>query len=131
MISLNTTRVDVDTFDLYLIIPDVKGGDMVAAHYVLNQLGVETNNTWNGSYTEGNPIWGSARRDAKKVVLSQTRTGKGIVPDVTGMGARDAVYLLESFGVKAKVRGRGKVKAQSIYAGTAVKQGMVCDLLLE
>jgi len=114
-----------------VIIPDVKGGDMVAAHYVLNQLGVETNNTWNGSYTEGNPIWGSARRDAKKVVLSQTRTGKDIVPDVTGMGARDAVYLLESFGVKAKVRGRGKVKAQSIYAGTAVKQGMVCDLLLE
>ena len=114
-----------------VIIPDVKGGDMVAAHYVLNQLGVKTNNTWNGSYTEGNPIWGRATNNRNNVVLSQSKTGKGLVPDVTGMGARDAVFLLENIGVKAKVRGRGKVKSQSIYAGTAVRQGMVCELVLD
>jgi cell division protein FtsI (penicillin-binding protein 3) len=114
-----------------VVIPDVKGGDMVAAHYVLNQLGVKTDNTWNGSYTEGNPIWGRAHREAKSVVLSQTKSNKGIVPDVTGMGASDAVYLLESIGVKTKIRGRGKVKSQSIFAGTAVRQGMVCDLVLD
>lgn len=114
-----------------VIIPDVKGGDMVAAHYVLNQLGVETNNTWNGSYTEGNPIWGKATRETNKVVLSQAKGSKNIVPDVIGMGARDAVYLLESIGVKTKLRGRGKVRSQSVYAGTAVKQGMVCELVLE
>ena len=114
-----------------VIIPDVKGGDMVAAHYVLNQLGVKTNNTWNGSYTEGNPIWGRATNNRSNVVLSQSKTGKGLVPDVIGMGARDAVFLLENIGVKAKVRGRGKVKSQSIYAGTAVRQGMVCELVLD
>ena len=114
-----------------VIIPDVKGGDMVAAHYVLNQLGVKTNNTWNGSYTEGNPIWGRATNNRNNVVLSQSKTGNGLVPDVTGMGARDAVFLLENIGVKAKVRGRGKVKSQSIYAGTAVRQGMVCELVLD
>ena len=59
------------------------------------------------------------------------KTQKNIVPNVIGMGARDAVFLLESRGVKAKLRGRGKVKSQSIYSGTAVKQGMVCDLILE
>ncbi len=114
-----------------VIIPDVKGGDMVAAHYVLNQLGVKTNNTWNGSYAEGSPIWGKATRDHSKVVLSQAKTNRNTVPDVTGMGARDAVYLLESIGVKTKLRGRGKVKSQSIYAGTAFKQGMVCELILD
>ena len=114
-----------------VIIPDVKGGDMVAAHYVLNQLDVKTDNNWGGTYTEGNPIWGRAIRENKKVVLTQRSTNKDIVPDVTGMGARDAVYLLESIGVKAKVRGRGKVKSQSIYAGTAARQGMVCDLVLD
>ena len=114
-----------------VIIPDVKGGDMVAAHYVLNQLGVKTNNTWNGSYTEGNPIWGRATNNRNNVVLSQSKTEKGLVPDVIGMGARDAVFLLENIGVKAKVRGRGKVKSQSIYAGTAVRQGMVCELVLD
>jgi cell division protein FtsI (penicillin-binding protein 3) len=92
---------------------------------------VKTNNTWNGSYTERNPIWGKARRETKSVMLTQSKTGKGLVPDVTGMGARDAVFLLENIGVKAKVRGRGKVKSQSIFAGPAAKQGMVCELVLE
>ena len=114
-----------------VIIPDVKGGDMVAAHYVLNQLDVKTNNNWGGSYTEGNPIWGKAQKESKRVILSQMKTNKTIVPDVTGMGARDAVYLLESIGVKTKLRGRGKVRSQSIYAGTAVRQGMVCELIME
>ena len=114
-----------------VIIPDVKGGDMVAAHYVLNKLDVKTNNNWGGSYTEGNPVWGRAQKEPKGVVLSQMKTNKSIVPDVIGMGARDAVYLLENIGVKTKLRGRGKVKSQSIYAGTAVRQGMVCELVLD
>jgi cell division protein FtsI (penicillin-binding protein 3) len=47
------------------------------------------------------------------------------------MGARDAVFQLEKRGVRAIVKGRGKVKSQSIYSGTAVKQGMACELHLE
>ena len=47
------------------------------------------------------------------------------------MGARDAVYLLESRGVRTRIHGRGKVKSQSIYAGTAIKEGMRCELYLE
>ena len=58
-------------------------------------------------------------------------SSKHVVPDVTGMGAKDAVYLLESRRVKTRIKGRGKVKSQSIHAGTAVKQGMVCELILD
>jgi cell division protein FtsI (penicillin-binding protein 3) len=47
------------------------------------------------------------------------------------MGARDAVYTLEAKGVKARVHGRGKVKSQSIFAGTAIKEGMICELYME
>jgi cell division protein FtsI (penicillin-binding protein 3) len=61
---------------------------------------------------------------------SVQQTARNIVPNLVGMGARDAVYQLESRGVKARVRGRGKVKSQSIFAGTAVKQGMVCELVM-
>jgi len=38
---------------------------------------------------------------------------------------------MESCGVRVIIRGRGKVKSQSIAAGTAVKPGMVCDLYME
>lgn len=87
--------------------PDVKIGDAEAAGYVMSSLGVK----------------GQRPR--------QQLTAKNIVPSLIGMGARDAVYQLESRGVKARVRGRGKVKSQSIHAGTAVRQGMVCELLME
>ena len=114
-----------------IIMPTVKGGDMIAANYVLDNLGVKTSHNGNGSYSEGNPVWGKATTHPHEVVLAPVNTQKSVVPDVIGMGARDAVYLLENRGVKAKIRGRGKVKSQSIYSGTAVKQGMVCELVLE
>ena len=93
---------------LSIMVPNVKGGDLVAANYVLDHLGVKANNN-------------------RSIISTQ----KEIIPDVIGMGARDAVYQLESRGVKVKLRGRGKVKSQSIYAGTLVKQGMVCELNME
>lgn len=112
-------------------IPDVKNGNVMAADYVLGHLGVKTNVNWDGSYANGNPVWGTAAPQAKNVQLTQISTQRNIIPDLTGMGARDAVYLLESRGVKAIIKGRGKVKSQSIYSGTAVKQGMACELYME
>ena len=88
--------------------PAVKQGNSVAADYVLNDLNIK-----------------------EKPQLQQKKESGQIIPDVTGMGARDAVYALERRGVKAIIKGRGKVKSQSLYAGTAVKQGMKCELYLE
>jgi cell division protein FtsI (penicillin-binding protein 3) len=53
------------------------------------------------------------------------------VPDVKGMGARDAVYELEKRGLKVVIHGRGKVKSQSVAAGMAIQPGAVCDLYME
>ena len=46
------------------------------------------------------------------------------------MGARDAIYQMESRGIKVKVSGYGRVKEQSLMAGTRIKPGMVCELRL-
>ena len=89
--------------------PDVKTGDTEAADYVMSSLGIRGHELGAGGQ----------------------KTSRGIVPNLIGMGARDAVYQLESRGVKARVRGRGKVKSQSIFAGTAVRQGMMCELVME
>jgi cell division protein FtsI (penicillin-binding protein 3) len=43
------------------------------------------------------------------------------VPDVTGMGLRDALYLLESMGLRVKVIGKGIVKKQSLIAGEKIE----------
>ena len=88
--------------------PGIKQGNNTAADYVLTDLNIKD-----------------------KPQLQQKNESKDIIPDVTGMGARDAVYALEKRGVRTIIKGRGKVKSQSLYAGTTVKQGMKCELYLE
>jgi len=113
-----------------IVIPDVKNGDLIEANYVLKHLGIQTNSTWDGSYANGNPIWGKAERQSSQVVLHQVQPNKSTVPDVTGMGAKDAVFLLENCGLKVKLQGRGKVKSQSYPAGKLATKGGECLLVL-
>lgn len=114
-----------------LVIPDVKNGNVLAANYVLSHLGVKTNARWGGDYTDGNPVWGKATRGRDEVALSQSRYAHNVMPDVTGMGASDAVYLLESRGLKVKLHGRGKVSAQSYEAGRTIVKGQTCELTMK
>ena len=90
-----------------VVIPDVKNGDATSANYILGKLGVNNR----------------VKQPAKVY-------GENVTPDVTGMGARDAVYLLESRGLKVKVHGRGKVKSQSYPAGKAIVKGSECVLVM-
>ncbi len=46
---------------------------------------------------------------------------KKTVPNVEGMGLRDALYLLENRGLRVKVKGHGKVQLQSIKPGTKAR----------
>ena len=90
-----------------VIIPEVKSGDPAAANSVLSHLGIK-----------------------KNIPATPPRTTGNIMPDVIGMGARDAVYLLESKGLKVKVNGRGRVKAQSLSYGKPIVPGSTCILTL-
>ena len=87
--------------------PEVKVGSTADASYVLSRLGV------NGTTAD------------------MAETPRDIMPDVTGMGARDAVYELESRGVKVTIHGRGRVKSQSIAAGKPLTSGIACELFME
>ena len=101
-------RVDDARDSSSIFKPAIKQGNSEAAEYVLTGLNIK-----------------------EKPQLQQKKESSQIIPDVTGMGARDAVFALEKRGVRDVIKGRGKVKSQSLYAGTAVKQGMKCELYLE
>lgn len=117
--------------ELSRFVPDVKRGNILAADYVLSKLGMKTAGGWNGSYANGNPIWGSAKSDDKEVKLEKaTATPRNQMPDVIGMGARDAVFILESRGMKVAIKGRGRVMQQSIAQGKPVKKGQKIELIL-
>lgn len=132
-IMAQSLKMDVkDAHDENSILePDVKSGNIIAADYVLTHLGYETRADWSGSYADGNPVWGHATRGNGHIALTrQAKTQANVMPDVTGMGARDAVFLIESRGVKTKLYGRGKVTQQSIAAGHTISKGMACILTL-
>jgi len=52
------------------------------------------------------------------------------VPDVTGMGLKDAVYVLENLGLKVSAKGRGKVVYQSIAQNADFHKGESINLQL-
>lgn len=64
-------------------------------------------------------------------VLKGTATiGKMQMPELKGMGLRDALYLLEERRLKVQVKGKGRVKNQSIPAGQTIqpKQTITIEL---
>ena len=107
-------------------VPDVKDGDLQAANYVLSQLGMRATNQNNGDASE----WGHIITDSSSITLHHQAITSGKMPDVSGMGARDAVYALESMGLRVQLTGSGVVRSQSIAAGSQVREGMICRLQL-
>lgn len=65
--------------------------------------------------------------DSSKVVLQGTnlesQLKKGIVPNLNGLSAKDALFLLENSGFHVKLMGIGSVKKQSIEAGQKFNKG--------
>ena len=55
----------------------------------------------------------------------------GVVPDVSGLGLRQAVALLEAQGLKVRVHGQGRVARQSVAAGAKAVKGEYVDLQLK
>ncbi|WP_315361296.1 penicillin-binding protein [Prevotella histicola] len=114
-----------------ILIPSAKTGNLLATDYVLNMLGFNVINGWGGAYPFGNPIWGTINQDGNKLIFKEEKINRvNLVPDVKGMGARDAVYLLEKHGIKTIVVGRGRVMEQSIAPNDKVQKGMKCTLRL-
>jgi cell division protein FtsI (penicillin-binding protein 3) len=62
--------------------------------------------------------WVRVKDADKKLQYAELKIKKNLIPDVVGMGARDAVYLLESAGLRVKLTGIGKVVRQSIPGGS-------------
>ncbi len=75
---------------------------------------------------EGEGEWATTLAGDTAVVLK----ARGIpadamdrVPNVLGMGLRDALYILENRGLRVKINGSGMVKRQSLQPGSRAFQG--------
>lgn len=74
--------------------------------------------------------WVSTVADKYAVTLKGRTTTNGLMPNVVGMGLRDALYILENQGVQVVAMGRGKVVRQSVTGGSAFTKGTKIELTL-
>ena len=114
---------------LSIMIPDVKRGDLSETALVLRRLKINSNYA-SVSESSTNPVWGSVDTEGTRAELKPATPADKLVPSVMGMGAKDAVYLLESKGLRVRLSGTGKVRAQSIRAGSNLVRGQTIALTL-
>jgi len=55
---------------------------------------------------------------------------KNMIPELYGMGIRDAIYLLENRGIHVSYHGIGRVKSQSVQSGQPIIKGSSIHLTL-
>ncbi len=104
--------------------PYSKGGKKEDLLAVFNEVGVSVDGQ------ELNSEWISASALEHEVSLKAKSFPEGIVPNVRGMGAKDAVMILENMGLKVSLKGVGSVREQSIKAGQNFRKGATIYLRL-
>ena len=81
---------------------------------VFDYVGLDYKSQKKGSWVEVDPFETKMLIDKKRIVKSE-------VPNVKGMGARDAIYVLENLGLNVDVSGVGRVVKQTIKPGAKIK----------
>jgi len=87
-------------------------------------------NTLHINYTDSVSAnnWSSVYTKNYQPVLKANTVRQQVMPNVRGMGLKDAIFLLENMGLKVAVRGRGKIVLQSVAPGTSLVKGVTVIL---
>jgi cell division protein FtsI (penicillin-binding protein 3) len=109
-----------------VVIPSVKNGDTKALRNVLDELKIKNNTRQiRSEYAR------IERRQANgQVELQEMAIQEGRVPNVMGMGAKDAVYALEKSGLRVSFTGKGQVISQSVSPGQHAVKGQTVTIVL-
>jgi len=110
------------------VIPAVKNGQLGETYYVLDQLDVPMEGTSIAKSNEEK--WGHIQSDSTAVSFAVLEEKDNAMPNVVGMGAKDAVYLLQKSGLNVRLSGVGKVRRQNIPAGHTYSKGQTVTLTL-
>ncbi|TXH23438.1 MAG: PASTA domain-containing protein [Chitinophagaceae bacterium] len=74
--------------------------------------------------------WASVYSKNFKPVVNSSIVKENVMPNLRGMGLKDAISLLEKNGLKVRINGSGKVQSQSLSAGSYYKKGQLIELNL-
>ncbi|MDR2469454.1 MAG: transpeptidase family protein [Tannerella sp.] len=119
-------RIDLRALKTASSLPEVKNGDARALTDVLAELDIRTE----PRRAKTDYVVGKRQTEERQIQLKELTIKEGVTPDVTGMGARDAVYLLERCGLNVRLSGWGQVVSQSVTPGSPVVKGQSVSIIL-
>jgi cell division protein FtsI (penicillin-binding protein 3) len=121
--EITTSPIILGKENLTTEVTQVKNGLSDQSKYVLDKLNIRYADSLKGKWA--NPQWGNDR-----LVLKDQSIAKNVVPNVVGMGAKDAIYALENNGLQVNLLGKGEVYSQSLNAGATVSRGQIITIQL-
>lgn len=108
-------------------LPVSKNGLKKDFQQVFDMLGME----WEGQEEVVENDWViTSSGESEHIVLKPRRITNAVVPNVKGMGLRDALFVLENAGLKVGVTGSGMVQKQSLAPGKEIKEGAFIQIEL-
>lgn len=105
-------------------LPPVKNGNWDRNHTVMTALNLPIGDLSNTD------DWVSISRDSTAYHPKAIEVTESRIPDVRGMGARDAVYLLEKSGLRVNLTGSGRVVSQSFTPGQRLVKGTTITITM-
>jgi len=114
----NSISNDNDIYKFYGLKKDV---NKIFDVFKFQKTDSATSGSWRSTVLQD----GKAKLLADNISISAHK-----IPDVTGMGLKDAVYLLENMGLKVAASGKGKVIYQSLAQNSDFNKGQLIKLQL-
>jgi len=104
--------------------PYTKGGKREELLTVFDNIRVDIKNT------DLDSEWLSTKAREYDIILKPKTIKKDLIPNVKGMGAKDAIFVLENAGLSVRVVGAGKVRKQSLTPGGRFRKGQRITITL-
>lgn len=104
--------------------PQIKAGYKADISRSLTELGYDYQLGKSGD-------WVNTSNPSSEIKLSDRKIETNTMPNVKGMTAKDAVFLLETMGYIVKIKGYGKVVYQSVREGEEIEKGRLIQITLK
>lgn len=83
------------------------------------------------SEAKGGAGLAKANVEGNQLKIQSKKISDKNVPDVTGLTAKDAIYILEQRGLNVNIIGKGKVAKQSLLPGSRITKGGIIEIELD
>lgn len=103
--------------------PFIQAGNVEELQMICNSMGIS-------NHYDGSETWVKTKIANRSIQWVSNAVEKPVVPDVSGMTLRDALYLLENKGLRVQHSGKGRVSHQSLASGSRFESDQVIKLTL-